>query len=54
MLPFGLEQLADTAKGTQTDPDCALHSFVDRANTTVFMPGGEGGVLVFQLDEDIP
>lgn len=53
MTPFGFEQLADAAEGAQADPDGTLHAWTDRADTGVFLAGGEGVVVVLQSGEDV-
>ncbi len=53
MAPFGFEQLTDTAKGAQANPDGALHAWIDGADAGVFLSGGEGVVVAFQAGEDV-
>lgn len=53
MLPFGFEQLSNTAEGAQADPDSALHARIDGADAGVFLAGGEGVVVAFQAGEDV-
>ena len=53
VAPFGFEQFADAAEGAQADPNGALHARVDRADAGVFLAGGEGVVVAFEVGEDI-
>lgn len=53
VAPFGFEQFADAAEGAQADPHGTLHAWVDRADAGVFLAGGEGVVVVFEVREDV-
>ncbi len=53
VAPFGFEQFADAAEGAQADPHGALHAWVDRADTGVFLAGEEGIVVAFKAGEDV-
>ena len=46
MLPFRLEQFADTAEGAQADPHCALHTRINRADARIFFAGGQSFVVM--------
>lgn len=53
ILPFGLEQLTNTAQRAQADPQCQLRFLLLQSNAVVFLARGEGVVIGGHLQETV-